>query len=64
MLRNPVRISVVSVTDLSQPLDIVLLPSIILDYEDIFENNATKIRARVVEAAYVIELRLGSILPF
>jgi hypothetical protein len=59
-----VRISVVSVTDPSQPLDIVLLPSVILDYEDVFENNATKMRACVVEAAHAIELRLGSVLPF
>jgi hypothetical protein len=63
-LQNPVRISVVSVTDPSQPLDIVLLPSVILDYEDIFENDAMKIRARVVKAAHAIELRLGSVPPF
>jgi hypothetical protein len=59
-----VRISVVSVTDPSQPLDVVLLPSVILDYEDVFENNATKMRVRVVKAAHAIELRPGSVPPF
>jgi hypothetical protein len=63
-LQNPVHISVVSVTDPSQPPDVVLLPSVILDYEDVFENDATKMRARVVEAAHTIELRPGSVLPF
>jgi hypothetical protein len=63
-LRNPVRISVVSVTDPSQLPDVVLLPSVILDYEDVFENDAMKIRARVVEATHAIELRPGSIPPF
>jgi transposase InsO family protein len=63
-LQNPVRISVVSVTDPSQPPDVVPLPSVILDYEDVFENDATKMRARVVEAAHAIELRPGSVPPF
>jgi hypothetical protein len=63
-LQNPVRISVVSVTDPSQLPDVVPLPSVILDYEDIFENDAMKMRAYVVKAAHVIELRLGSVLPF
>jgi hypothetical protein len=63
-LQNLVRISVVSVTDPSQPPDVVPLPSVILDYEDVFENDATKMRARVVEAAYAIELRPSSVPPF
>jgi hypothetical protein len=40
------------------------LPECVRDFEDVFENDARKMRARVVDAAHAIDLRPGTVPPF
>jgi transposase InsO family protein len=60
-LRHAVKVSVASVTD---PPDLAPLPSVIIDYEDVFENDAQKMKARVAEAEHAINLKPNTVPPF
>jgi uncharacterized membrane protein len=56
-----VKVCITSVTELS---DQVPLPSVVLDYEDVFENDTQKMMAHVAETSYAINLRPGTVLLF
>jgi hypothetical protein len=60
-LRHLVKVCITSVTELS---DQVLLPSVILDYEDVFENDTQKMMAYVAETSHAINLRPSTMLLF
>jgi hypothetical protein len=60
-LRYLVKVCITSVTE---PSNQVLLPSVILNYEDVFENNIQKIIACIAETSYAINLRPSTILLF
>jgi hypothetical protein len=54
----------VYITSVIEPSNQVLLPSVILNYEDVFENNIQKIMAYIAETSYAINLRPSTMLLF
>jgi hypothetical protein len=57
-LRYLVKVCITSVTE---PSNQVPLPSVILDYEDVFENDIQKMIACMAETSYAINLRPSTI---
>jgi hypothetical protein len=60
-LRHLVKICVTSVME---PVNQIPLPSAILDYKDVFENDTQKMMAYVTETSHTINLRPSTMPPF